>query len=360
MQKKPVQTERFAGLNAMNGAFKNRVGRVAREGKTDFLACDVPLPQADEVVVRVRASALCGSDLHIFQGKHPSVPPPATIGHEFSGDVAAVGSDVRGLSPGARVTVEPCVTCGVCEACQHGEYGSCERITFLYRQGNGAMADYVTAKAARVFRLPDSMSYETGALIEPLAVAVHAVRRAGVRMGERVAVLGGGAIGLLVAALSKRVGAAEVIVSDPSPFRRDMAKSFGATRTANPREEGDVEKAVLESTDGKGMDKTFECVGRQETLAQSMTLLRKNGLATVVGIFEQPQASIPITRLVSHEIRLQGTQGYCWDFPTALQMAGEIFPERLITHRFPLEDLQVALETSLDQSQNALKVLLKP
>lgn len=344
----------------MSGARQSRVGRVVSEGTVDFITRQVPPPGDDAVVIRVKASALCGSDLHIFKAKHPSVPLPATIGHEFAGDIEAVGKDVRDLRPGDRVTVEPCVACGVCDACRHGEYGSCDQLTFVYRKGDGAMADYVTVKASCVYKLPEGMSYEAGALVEPLAVAVHAVRRADIRLGEKVLVLGAGAIGLLVAALCRRMGAAEVIVSDYAPFRLDMAKTLGATRVVNPGAGEDLEAAVREATGGQGADKVLECVGREETFVQAMTLLRKKGLATVVGIFEQTQITIPVMRLVNNEIRIQGSQGYCWDFPTALDMAGEIGLERLVTHRFALADLQTALETALDRTQHTIKVLLKP
>ena len=344
----------------MSVAFQSRVGRVVSEGQIDFITRDVPAPKADEVVIRICASALCGSDLHIFKAKHPSVPLPATIGHEFSGDIAAIGSDVSGLALGDRVTAEPCTTCGSCHACRHGEYGSCDEISFIYRKGDGAMADYITVKASSVFLLPDTMSYEAGALMEPLAVATHAARRGEITLGETVLVLGGGAIGLLIAALAKHMGAAEIILSDPSPFRRDMAKKLGATRVVSPLEAEALTLAVQEATQGRGADKVFECVGREETFVQSMQLLRKKGLATIVGIFEQPHITIPVMGLVQREIRIQGAQGYCWDFPIALQMAEVINLEQLVTHTLPLDDLQKALELNLDRTQNTIKVVLKP
>ena len=344
----------------MSQAMESRVGRIVSEGRTDFLTRAVPAPTADEVIIQIKASALCGSDLHIFKAKHPSVPLPATIGHEFSGDIVAMGAKVTALHLGQRVTVEPCEACGTCDACRHGEYGSCDQLMFIYRRGDGAMADYITVKAASVFPLPDGMTYETGALIEPLAVATHAVRRANVRLGETVLVLGAGAIGLLVAALCKRMGAKEVIVSDFSAFRLQMAMTLGATRTVNPGKGESLEQAVAEATGGKGVDQAFECVGREETLTSAIQLLRKKGQATVVGIFEQQPASFPITRMVTHELRLQGSQGYCWDFPAALQMAGPIDLARLVTHQFPLDELQTALEVASDRTQNSVKVILKP
>lgn len=344
----------------MNKPLTSRVGRVVSEKQTDFFTREVPPPKADEAVIRVRASALCGSDLHTFFARHPSVPLPATIGHEFSGDIVALGDAVTGLSVGERVTAEPSEACGVCEACLHGEYGSCDKLSFVYRRGDGALADYITLKAKSVFPLPPAMSYEAGALVEPLAVAVHAVRRADVRLGENVLVLGAGAIGIMVAALCKRLGAKEVIVSDMNAFRLDMALKLGATRTVNPGAGEDLKGAVMALTGGQGADKTFECVGREQTFVQAMTLVRKRGTATIVGIFEKPEVTIPVMRIVNNEIRVQGSQGYCWDFPAALQMAEEIGLDQLVTHRYPLDRLQEALETASDRTVSSVKIILNP
>jgi (R,R)-butanediol dehydrogenase/meso-butanediol dehydrogenase/diacetyl reductase/L-iditol 2-dehydrogenase len=344
----------------MSEQLTSRVGRVVAEGQTDFFTRNVPTPKAGEAVIRIRASALCGSDLHIFRAKHPSVPLPATVGHEFAGDIAAVGAGVANLAVGQRVTVEPCEACGLCDACRRGEYGSCDQLTFIYRRGDGAMADYITVKAATVYPLPEGMSYEAGALVEPLAVAAHAVRRADVKLGETVLVIGAGAIGLLVAALCRRSGAAQVIATDYAAFRLNMAKQLGATHTVNPREGDNLEETVLSLTTGRGADKAFECVGREETFVQAMSLIKKQGLATVVGIFEQTDITIPVMRIVNREIRIQGSQGYCWDFPVALGIAQEIGLETLVTQRYPLADLQTALEVASDRAQNAVKVILNP
>ncbi|MFV0413368.1 MAG: zinc-binding dehydrogenase [Oscillospiraceae bacterium] len=341
-------------------ALENKVGRVYEPGKVDFISRTVPELAADEMVIKVVASAICGSDLHIFKGKHPSVPLPATIGHEFSGDVAAMGSGVTGFALGDRVTVEPCIVCGTCDACRHGEYGYCENISFTYRNGDGAMANYVKVKAPYVYKLPAHLSYEAGALIEPLSVATHAVRRADIKMGENVLVLGAGAIGLLVAALCRLCGAGEVLVCDHAAARLTLAKELGATATVNPNEGESVEEAVQRVTGGKGMDKTFECVGRESTFVQAMTTLKKNGLATIIGIFEKPDITIPAMRFINYEIKVQGAQGYCWDFPIAIKMTRDIDLEKLITHTFALENLQQALETCFDRSAGSVKVIIKP
>lgn len=338
---------------------KNRVGRVVEPGKVDFLVRTVEEPKSNQVVVKIISSAICGSDLHIFKGKHPSAPLPVTIGHEFAGEVVAIGSEVSRLKIGDRVTVEPVIVCGKCIACRTGNYAHCENISFTYRNGDGAMADYITVEEPYVYKLPEHLSYNAGALIEPLSVAVHAVRRADVKLGEKVLVIGAGAIGILIAALCKRSGASEVAIVDFSQKRLDIALDLGATHAINPSEQ-DVYDAVAQITNGIGMDKTFECVGFEETFNQAMMTLRKNGLATIVGIFENPNITIPATRFITHEIKVQGSQGYCWDFPIALEMSKQIDLEKLITHTFKLEHLQQALETCLDRHSGALKVIIQP
>ena len=337
----------------------NRVGEVYEPFKVRFLKRDITALAPDEVLVRVRASALCGSDLHIARGRHPSAPLPVTIGHEFAGDVQAVGSAVKNVAVGRRVTAEPCIVCGTCEACRHGDYGYCEHISFTYRNGDGAMADYVVVKAACVYELPDDLSYETGALIEPLSVATHAVRRAQIQLGETVLILGAGAIGMMTAAMCRRSGAAQVIVADLSDSRLEMALQMGATVAINSGRT-DLEQDVARLTGGQGVDKSFECVGRESCFLQAIQTLRRNGTATVVGIYEQPQITFPASRLVTHEIHIQGAQGYCWDFPIAIAAARDLPLEKFITHTFPLEQLQQALDTALDPASNSIKVIVKP
>jgi (R,R)-butanediol dehydrogenase/meso-butanediol dehydrogenase/diacetyl reductase/L-iditol 2-dehydrogenase len=344
----------------MKELFKNRIGRVVSPKTVDFIERPVMEPAGNEVVVKIAASAVCGSDIHIFSGRHPSVPLPVTVGHEFSGDVVALGRNVSKVREGDRVTVEPCLVCGKCDACLHGNYGYCENISFTYRNGDGAMADYITVKEPYVYRLPDRLSYKAGALIEPMSVATHAVRRADIRLGEKVLVIGAGAIGILVTALCKLSGAGDILVCDYSASRLKMAGEFGASRVINPGKGDSLEKIVEETSGGTGMDKTFECVGRESTFVQAMTSLRRNGLATIIGIFEEPNITINAMNFINYEIRVQGSQGYCWDFPIALRMSERLDLEKLVTHEFPLEDLQRALETCFDPGAESVKVILKP
>lgn len=336
----------------------NRLAQVIEPFRTKLIERPVRNPEADEVLIRIMASAICGSDLHIFRGRHPSAPLPVTIGHEFSGVVLEVGSEVKNVAPGDRVTLEPVITCGSCPACEAGDYGYCENISFTYRQGDGSMADYITIPAKRVYKIPDDMSFEEGALIEPLSVAVHAVRRAGIELGDTVLVIGGGAIGILIAALCRQRGAKHVVLSDPNEFRLKLSREFGVTHTILARSE-DLDERIRELTDGRGVDKSFECVGTQATLHQAMNTLNKNGLATIVGIFENTEVNIPVTRFVTHEIKVQGAQGYCRDFPIALGLASAIPLEKLITQTFPLDEIQQALELIVNKTENSMKVVMR-
>lgn len=335
----------------------NHVGEVYEPFKTHFLEKEIRGLAPDEVLVKVRASAICGSDLHIARGLHPSAPLPVTIGHEFAGDVVAIGSEVTNAKVGQRVTVEPCIVCGKCDACRHGNYGYCEHISYTYRRGDGAMADYVVVKEPYVYELPEYLSYKTGALIEPLSVATHAVRRADIRLGETVLIIGAGAIGMMVAAMCRRSGAARIIIADFSDARLEMALQVGATDAVNSGRI-DLEEEVFRLTGGKGVDKSFECVGRESCFIQAIMTLKANGTATVVGIYEKPMVTFPASRLVTHEIHIQGAQGYCWDFPIAIASARDLPMDKFITHTFPMAQLQQALETALDPKSGSIKVVL--
>ena len=328
-------------------------------GAADLVERDVPQPKETQVVIAIKASSICGGDLHIYKGKHPSAPLPMALGHELAGDVISIGPKVDSVAVGDRVTVEPVIACGQCPPCRRGEYGYCDNLSFHYRLGQGALADFFVADQRYVYKLPVHLSYEAGAMIEPLAVAVHAVRRAKIGVGDKVAIIGAGPIGLLVTAVCKAAGAEEIIISDISDTRLEIASLMGATRTLNSRKESVVE-VVRERTGGRGVGKSFECVGSEGTFAQSMKCLCKGGVATIVGIFEQPTIQIPVTMFVSQEITVQGSQGYCWDFETALRLTNVIELDRLVSHKFPLADVDKALKTALTPEEKPVKIVLKP
>ena len=328
-------------------------------GVIELVERQVPELLPHQVLIAIKASSICGSDIHIYKGKHPSAPLPVAVGHEFAGEVAAVGSAVHKVKAGDRVTVEPVIACGLCLPCKQGTYGYCDNLSFHYRQGQGALADYFVADEQFVFLLPSHLSYEAGALIEPLAVAVHAVKRARISLGDKIVILGAGVIGILIAELSKADGSTDIIVVDLAVFRLEKALEMGATRVVNPARDN-IEEVVAEVTDGRGIDKTFECVGLDKTLVQAMSLLKKGGLATIVGIFEEPKVTIPASLFVAKEITVQGSQGYCWDFDTALALTKEIDLNKLVSHVLPLKYVNEGFKVALDPGAKAIKVVLKP
>lgn len=337
--------------------FSNKIARVYEKGKIDYIQEELVQPKNNEVLIEIKASLICGSDLHIFRDLHPAVRLPVTIGHEFTGTIIQVGSNVTKFKVGDRVTVEPSITCGVCDACRRGEYGYCEHITFSYREGHGALAKYFMAREDKVYCLPNSVSYEKGALAEPLAVAVHAVKRAEVSLGDRIVIAGAGAVGIMIAAVCKRLGAKSVVISDYSAARLALAKRLGADITVDAGSD-DLIGNIKKLSGGRGFDKAFECVGKESTFRQLLECVKMNGLVTDVGIFEQPLIHIDASLLVKRELRLQGSQGYCWDFGDALQLLEELPLEALITHHFSLEDVQTAFETAGNPEGNAVKVCI--
>lgn len=312
----------------------------------------------DQVRIEVKFCSICGSDLHIYKGKHPYARLPVALGHEISGVVCEVGSEVTKLAIGQRVVVEPVYKCGKCEACRMGNYCFCEQLSFQYRKGNGAMRKYFTIEEECVFPIPEEIEFDIASLIEPLAVAVHAVRKADIRMGETVLVMGCGAIGLLVAALCAKVGASKVIAADQIASRLQLAKELGATDVVNTKEV-DIKEAVKGIT-GSGVDKSIECVGVEATLVACMECLNMGGVATVLGIFEKPQVTITVPLIIARELTIKGSQAYCWDYKTAIEMATKVDLGKLLTHKFPMSELQKAMDVATDRTENAIKVSLYP
>ncbi|QRN83755.1 alcohol dehydrogenase catalytic domain-containing protein [Chloroflexota bacterium] len=314
----------------------------------------------DEVRIKVKYAAICGSDLHLYKGLHPSVSLPSAVGHELSGVVIEKGSEVTNLQVGDRVTVEPVIACGKCHFCLRGQYHLCQDVSFHYRRGQGAFGEYFIAPARYVFRLPDSVSLETGALVEPLSVALHAVNKCEMHLGQSTAVFGAGAIGLLVVMLASRRTQGQTFSIDINQFRLDKALEIGATMAINNLEENSVE-TILNQTERLGVDFSFEAAGFAQTLEQTLQSVRKGGLSTLIGIFEDPFPKVPINLFIQKEITLSGSQGYNWDFQDALTILDQnkLSLETLVTHRFPLEKVQDAFSLLTQRGNQAIKVLIE-
>ena len=318
-----------------------------------------PSPGPGELSIEVAYCGICGSDLHAYQGKHPFVPLPATPGHEFSGRVAKLGHGVKGFTVGQRVTVEPSLVCGECYLCQIGRYNVCEKLRVMGCQGDGAMQKYFIVPAKKVVPIPDELSMRDAALVEPLAVGVHAVRRVGSLQGLNVVILGAGTIGLTLLQVVKIAGAKRIAVVDLADSRLAIAKKLGATIIVNPA--GNDPVTTLKSMDiYGGWDVAFECVGIEKTIRTCLDIVRKGGKVVVVGVFGE-ETKVNMANIQDREIELIGTLMYLRrDFVDAVDYLAskQVDGTPLVTAVFPLNNAPEAFKEAMNTKKN-LKVMLK-
>lgn len=315
-------------------------------------------PPAGQVQILVEYCGICGTDLHIFHGKMDHrVRMPQVIGHEMSGAIAAVGDGVEGWSRGDRVTVRPLDPCNDCPACRAGHRHICQRLKFIGIDTPGAMQGLWTVPAHTLHRLPSGLSFEHGALIEPLAVACHDVAQGEVKPGEYAVVLGGGPIGLLVALVARAAGA-RVLVSEVNPFRLCLARDLGLA-AVNPREE-DVAALVDSATGGAGADVVFEVSGTAAGAEMMTELPRTRGRMVMVAIHSEPP-KVDLFRFFWRELRLIGARVYePQDFEKAIELAasGTIPLDRIITNAVPLEGLEGAFR-EMERGGEVMKILVR-
>jgi len=334
---------------------------VTAPGKVEFVQRSLPPMGDHDVLLRVKACAICGGDLHIFKGKHPLASLPVAIGHELSGEVVELGKSVSRVSPGDRVAVEPVIPCGKCHFCLRGEYHLCQDIRYQYSAGQGGFTPFFVVAENWVHRLPDFLSYEEGTLLEPLAVAVHAARRAQIEMGHTVAIFGAGGIGLLLLQVARASGCAKVFITDLSEHRLKTAEFFGVSLAIHPGKVDPVDE-IFRETEGLGVDRSFEAVGLEKTLHQAAASLKKGGIAVLIGFFEDPhRVTFPVNLFVQREIQIRGSRGYCWDFQVAMEFIRnkKVKLKPLVSHQLPLEDLPRAFELLLDPKSQTDKVVIQ-
>jgi len=343
----------------VNGKRQSRLAIVARPGDIRFETRTVGPPGPEEVLVQIRATGLCGSDLHTIKGLHPDVKLPTAIGHEFAGEIIACGTKVRDYRAGDRVSVEPLLTCGQCYFCLRGEYLYCPDLKVQYRIGQGALGDYFVTPQRWLHRIPDGLSYEEASLAEPVAVALHAARRSGVGPGDHVAVFGCGTIGLLIIQAARALGAAMVYGVDVLPNKLAAAEAMGARPIDGSRV--DI-PAFFRAGPRSGLDRTFEAVGLQSTLTDALNSLRRGGVLTVVGIFEKPDISLHAQVFSGKELSVVGSCAYTWDFSESLALMadGRIKVGPLITHVLPLTELPGVMRLFEDRRNPPIKVVFHP
>jgi L-iditol 2-dehydrogenase len=325
----------------------------------------VPEPRADELLVRVRACGICGSDVHGYDGSTGRRLPPIVMGHEAAGIVDSVGSAVSGFKAGDRVTFDSTIYCGECFFCRRGDVNLCDRrevlgvSTPLFRR-HGAFAEYVVVPARISYLLPEALPFEHAAMIEAVSVAVHAVSLAPIAKDDTVVVIGAGMIGLLVLQAARAAGAARVIVVDIDASRLEMAKQFGAERVLNSHE-CDVVAEIAGATLGRGAELAIECVGTTATVKMAVDCVRKGGAVTLVGNVA-PTVELPLQAVVSRQIRLQGSCASSGEYPQCMELmaSGAIEVAPLISKVAPLEDGVAWFERLYAGEPGLLKVVLQP
>jgi L-iditol 2-dehydrogenase len=318
----------------------------------------VPEPGPREVLVEIAAVGVCGSDVHYYEhGRIGSyvVTEPMVLGHESSGRVVALGPGASKHRVGDRVTLEPGVPCGGCRECRAGRYNLCRDVRFFATPPiDGAFANYVTIHEDFAFALPESVSDQAGALMEPLSVGVWACQKAGIRPGDRVLVTGAGPIGLLALQAARAFGATEVTVSDVNPHRLALAERTGATRAIN------VAETPLEDA-GIEVDALIECSGHPASLKAGIAALRPAATAVLVGMGPEEEGTVPLSLIQNRELWLTGTFRYANTYPTAIALAadGRVDLEAIITGHYALDEADAALRAGREDPA-AVKVMVMP
>jgi L-iditol 2-dehydrogenase len=322
---------------------------------------EVPIPEisAEQVLVRIEKIGVCGSDIHVYHGKHPFTKYPVTQGHEVSGTVEKTGASVTGLHAGQKVTIEPQVVCGKCYPCRHGKYNLCEELKVMGFQTTGTASRYFAADASRVTPLPDSFSLEDGAMIEPLSVAVHAVKQAGDVRGKDIVVIGAGPIGNLVAQTAKGMGARKVMITDVSGYRLDLAAKCGVDVCVNTRDT-DFNQAMLDTFGPDKADIIYDCAGSNTTMGQAIASARKGSVIILVAVFSG-MATVDLAVANDHELDIKSTMMYRHeDYLDAIRLVsqGSIALPLLVSKHFAFREYLDAYKYIDANRETTMKVII--
>lgn len=322
----------------------------------------VPEPAAGEALIRVEATGVCGSDMHYYAegriGSHV-VTPPLILGHEFAGVVEHVADDADANLIGKRVAVEPGIPCRTCEWCRKGRYNICRSMRFPGGPGvNGSLCDFVTAPASMCFIVPNSFSADAAAMMEPLAVAVHTIELARIEPGETAAVLGLGPVGLLTAQVAKLSGISKIFGTDLHAYRVEAGSRFGVDSAHIAG--GDAVQAILDETDGRGVDIVFDCARSADTPAVACKIARPGGRCVLTGISGNDDDLFAVGDARRKELTMTWCRRFVFNFPACIQMVdqGRIDVASLVTHHFPLEKAPEAFELVYQAEDGVLKAAI--
>lgn len=324
---------------------------------------DIPIPKDDEALIKLKAVGVCGSDVHFFEvGRIGDfvVQEPLILGHECAGEVVDIGKNVKNIRVGDRVAIEAGVPCRKCEFCRLGRYNLCSSVTFLATPPfHGAYREYIAHPEDFLFKLPDNVSFEEGAMVEPLSVGTYAAERGNVNVRNIVTIIGAGTIGLMTLQAVKARGVTDIIIVDLEPFRLDLAKKLGATLTINAREEDPVRK-VLEYT-GSGADVVMEAVGAPQTIQQTIKMAKPGAVIVWIGMPTTDEIPIRAVEAICKDVDIRGIFRYANAYRPAIKLlaSGKIDVKSMITTTFMLDQVREALEYPKKHPGTCIKVMVK-
>ncbi|CAM4348785.1 NAD(P)-dependent alcohol dehydrogenase [Paenibacillus typhae] len=343
---------------------KNRAFYMTELKKMEMREIEMPVPAEGEVIVKLEYVGICGSDVHYLEHGRIGdfvVEGDFILGHECAGKVVQLGSGVKHLQVGDRVALEPGITCGQCEFCKSGKYNLCPDVQFLATPPyHGCLMDYIAFPENMAFKLPDNVSSEEGALVEPLSVGLHAAAQGGIRLGDRVVILGAGCIGLVTLLACKAFGATDIVVVDIIEKRLEAAKRLGATQVINARQE-DVLGVVAALTDGAGMDKVIETAGSEHTVKQTPYLVKRGGSIVLVGLAAKDIIDFDFMQIMFKEADIKSVFRYRNLYPAAIGAisGGKIDVKGIVTHEFSFEESQKAFDFVIDNKEEVVKAVIK-
>jgi L-iditol 2-dehydrogenase/threonine 3-dehydrogenase len=324
---------------------------------------DIPEPgklKDNEILLRIKRIGVCGSDIHVFHGKHPATPYPVVQGHEYSAIVEAIGKNVTKVKPGMRATARPQLVCGECGPCKRGQYNACQSLKVQGFQAPGVAQDLFIVPEDRIVAFPDSMTFEQGAMIEPAAVGAHSTNRVSGLKGKNVVVAGAGTIGNLVAQFAKARGASKVMITDVSDFRLNIAKECGIEGTLNVKTDS-FEEGVKSFFGNEGFQIGFEAAGVQSSLDVLMQFVEKGGQVVILGVYSQNPV-VNMFYLGEHELNVFGSMMYLHeDYEAAVEMisSGKIVTTPLLSRSFPFKSYIDAYKFIEEQGDKSMKVMIE-
>lgn len=328
-------------------------------GKIEIRQVEIPELGPDQVLVRIKRIGICGSDIHVYHGTHPYTKYPVTQGHEVSGQIVKCGQYAAKYKPGQKVVIEPQVYCGRCYPCMHGKYNLCEHLKVMGFQTVGTASDYFAVDEEKVTPLPDNLSYDEGAMIEPLAVTVHAAKRFENIKGANVAILGCGPIGLLLAQSCKAFGAQKVLSADISDFRLELAKQVGVDAVSNTKKE-DFGEAMIREFGPDKADVIYDCAGNDITMNAAIRNARKGSVIILVAVFGK-MATVDLAKLNDSELDLNTSMMYRHeDYVDALRFVeeGRVQLKPLMTKHFNMEQYLDAYKYIDENREETMKVII--